>query len=145
MAIGAPIAAAAALAASRPVPAFGELIGPRAQRVLGALSVTLGFLLIVLTVLAVQAALALSFDPRYRDFPFAPMTAAAVPFLLLSLTGARAEGARFLAEMAAALVLTLCAAFIVWNETLANWQALWFAATLVALAISLARGRAAPG
>ena len=39
----------------------------------------------VLTVLAVQSALALSFDPRYRDFPFAPLTAAAVPFVLLKL------------------------------------------------------------
>ena len=38
----------------------------------------------MLTVLAMQSALALSFDPRYRDFPFAPLTAAALPFLLLS-------------------------------------------------------------
>ena len=37
-----------------------------------------------------------------------------------------------LAETVAAAVLVLCAAFIVWNETLANWQALWFAATLAA-------------
>ena len=48
-------------------------------------------------------------------------------------------------EMAAAVVLLLCAAFIAWNETLANWQALWFAATLVALAVSLVRARSAPG
>ena len=31
-------------------------------------------------VLALQSRSALSFDPRYRDFPFAPLTAAAVPF-----------------------------------------------------------------
>ena len=47
--------------------------------------------------------------------------------------------------MAAAAVLVLSAAFIVWNETLANWQALWFAATLAALAFSLLRTRDAPG
>jgi hypothetical protein len=45
----------------------------------------------------------------------------------------------------AAAVLALCAVFIVWNETLANWQALWFAATLMVLAASLLRMRAAPG
>ena len=58
------------------------------------LALTLGVLLIVLTVLAVQSALALSFDPRYRDFPFAPLTAAALPFLLLSFRRAAAAGAR---------------------------------------------------
>ena len=37
-------------------------------------------------------ALALAFDPRYRDFPFAPLTAAAVPFLLLALLVPRPRG-----------------------------------------------------
>ena len=31
------------------------------------------------------------------------------------------------------------------GKTLANWQALWFAATLLALAFSLLRARAEPG
>ena len=99
-----------------------------------------------LTVLAVQSALALSFDPRYRDFPFAPLTAAALPFLLLSFVAGRsAAGARATAETVAAAVLALCAVFIVWNETLANWQALWFAAALALVAFSLLRARVAPG
>ena len=60
----------------------------------------------VLTVLAVQSALALSFDPRYRDFPFAPLTAAALPFLLLSFRcRARGRRARRCAETVAAAVL----------------------------------------
>jgi len=42
-------------------------------------------------------------------------------------------------------VLLLCAAFIVWNETLANWQALWFVLALALVAFSLLRARAAPG
>lgn len=145
VAIGAPVVGAASLATSRHVPAFSQVIGPRSQRVRGVLTVTLGLLLVALTVLAVQSALALSFDPRYRDFPFAPMTGAVVPFLLVSLVAPRTAGIRPLAETAAAVVLVLCAAFIAWNETLANWQALWFAATLVALAVSLVRARAAPG
>jgi glucan 1,3-beta-glucosidase len=97
----------------------------------------------VVTVLAVQSALALSFDPRYRDFPFAPLTAAVLPFVLLRWGAA--TGARALAETVAAVVLALCAVFIVWNETLANWQALWFAAALALLAVSLLRARVAPG
>jgi hypothetical protein len=44
----------------------------------------------------------------------------------------------------AAAVLALCAIFIVWNETPANWQALWFAATLAGLVLSLLWTRAAP-
>src|SRR6185436_17617783 len=127
VAIGAPVAGAAALAARSRVPAFNQVIGARAQRSRDVLALTLGLLLVGLTVLAVQSALALSFDPRYRDFPFAPMTAAVAPFALVSLIVPRPAGARPLAEWVAAAVLGLCAVFIVWNETLANWQALWFA------------------
>jgi glucan 1,3-beta-glucosidase len=105
------------------------------------LALTLGFLLIVLTVLAVQSALPLAFDPRYRDFPFAPLTAAALPFFLLP----RAAGVRPLAETLAAVLLLPCAGFIVWNETPANWQALWFAGAIALTAFSLLRARAAPG
>jgi hypothetical protein len=47
--------------------------------------------------------------------------------------------------MAAAVTLALCAAFVAWNETLANWQALWFCGAILLIAISLLRVRAAPG
>ena len=110
------------------------------------LALTLGILLMALTVLAIQSALALSFDPRYRDFPFAPLTAAAVPFLLLAFVAPPPAGARpRVRKRSRPRVLALCAVFIVWNETLANWQALWFAAALALLAVSLLRARAAPG
>src|SRR4030095_9185120 len=85
VAIGAPIAGAAALAASSHVPVFSHVVGARTQRTRDLLALTLGLLFVAVTVLAVQSALALSFDPRYRDFPFAPMTAAVVPFALVSL------------------------------------------------------------
>ena len=48
--------------------------GARPRR---SLALLLGAALIVLAVLSVQAALGLVFDPRYRDFPFAPLTGAA--------------------------------------------------------------------
>jgi glucan 1,3-beta-glucosidase len=145
LAIALPIAAAAALACNIASPAFADVIGPKERRVPGRLAVTLGLLTMVLVVLAVLSALALAFDPRYRDFPFAPLTAAAVPLLLLAFVAPRRDGARPLAETVAAAVLVLSALFIVWNETLANWQALWFGAALFALAVSLVRVRAAPG
>jgi glucan 1,3-beta-glucosidase len=140
-----PVAGGAALATSIAVPAFAQAIGAKADRPRRRLALTLGLLLALLTVLAVQSALALAFDPRYRDFPFAPFTAAAVPFLLIGLLVPRAAGAPPPAETLAAAVLILCAVFVVWNETPANWQALWFGAALGLLAISLYRARAAPG
>jgi len=144
VAVAAPIACAAALIRPAATPAFAQILGPREGRAHDPMVLMLGILLIALTVLALQSALALSFDPRYRDFPFAPLTAAAVPFLLIGLTGPRAAG-RPMAETLSGAVLALCAVFIVWNETLANWQALWFAAALGVLAFSLLRGRGAPG
>ncbi len=133
------------MAVSSHVPAFSQVVGARTHRSRDALAMALGLLFVALTVLAAQSALALSFDPRYRDFPLAPMTAAVVPFALVSLMVPRPVGARPLAEIVAAVVLALCAVFIVWNETPANWQALWFAATLMVLAASLFRVRVAPG
>jgi glucan 1,3-beta-glucosidase len=145
LAVAVPIVSAAAMALSIAPPAFARIIGPKPDRVREPLALALGILLIVLTVLAVQSALVLSFDPRYRDFPFAPLTAAALPFVLLSFLVPPAAGARALAETVAAAVLAPCAAFIVWNETLANWQAMWFAAALALVALSLLRVRVAPG
>jgi glucan 1,3-beta-glucosidase len=110
----------------------------------------LGVLMVALAVLAVQAALGLVFDPRYRDFPFAALTAAVVPFLILKVPALRTSwprlrGLRAGAESVAAAVLLLCALYIVFNETPANWQALWFCAALVALAVTLLPARDAPG
>jgi len=145
VAILAPVVGSAALATSRSLPAFSRVIGARAQRAPDPLALLFGLLLVALVALAIQSALALSFDPRYRDFPFAPMTGAVVPFVLISLMAPHTAGRKPLAETVAAAVLVLCAGFIVWNETLANWQALWFAATLAVLAFSLLRTRDAPG
>jgi exo-beta-1,3-glucanase (GH17 family) len=144
LSIATPIAGAAALARSMGPPAFARVIGPRPERVRDPLALTLGLLLMALTVLALQAALALSFDPRYRDFPFAPLTAAVLPFALLTFV-VRPVAVRGLAETIAAAALSLGAIFIVWNETLGNWQAMWLAAVLALLAFSLLRVRAAPG
>jgi glucan 1,3-beta-glucosidase len=143
-AAAAPILCAAACAAGRARPTFAMLLGRSGER-RGGLSVTLGVVFIAVVLLAVQHALGLVFDPRYRDLPFAPLTAAVVPFLVLRMSTPRRAGSRAIAETIAAALLIAAAGYIVLNESLANWQAVWFAAALVALAFILARARDAPG
>jgi exo-beta-1,3-glucanase (GH17 family) len=140
-----PLAAAAGLACGTALPSFSEVLegGELARR--RPLAFLLGALLIGATLLAIQAALGLVFDPRYRDFPFAPATGVALPVLLMSLFAPPAKGPRPAAETTAAATLILSALYIALNETFANWQALWFCGCLLSLAITLLRVRAEPG
>jgi glucan 1,3-beta-glucosidase len=144
LAIAAPIAGAAALSGLVAAPAFASILGRKQDRVRGAFPLLLGILLLALTVLAVQSALALAFDPRYRDFPFAALTAAALPFALNAWIVPQTSHGRGLAETFAAAALVFSAGFIAWNETLANWQALWFCGAVLLVAFSLLPARAAP-
>ena len=104
--------------------------------------------------LSVQAALGLVFDPRYRDFPFAPLTAATIPLLLASKAKPANKGnlverwKRRLqapaAETAVAVTLAASAVYIVCNESFANWQAVWFSGALLALAFTLLQAQDGP-
>ncbi|WP_072388930.1 hypothetical protein [Hyphomicrobium sp. CS1BSMeth3] len=146
IAVGVPLACAAAIGARVGTPTFANLLGGvghvREFRRRKPLALTLVALLAATTVVAIQAALGFAFNPRYLDFPFAPLTAAVVPYLLLQQHLPAAAPTRAMAETAAAAVLVPCAAFTTWQEGAENWQALWFCATLAGLAITLAR---APG
>jgi exo-beta-1,3-glucanase (GH17 family) len=170
VALLAPVACASAAASGAAMPSFAAVLGRKALRPRRPLPLMLGMILVVLAVLAMQAALGLDFDPRYRDFPFAPLTGGAFPFLVVSLwrrfgpemRPARTDPAELVAiktkdlavpdpkgrypaaEVAAAALLGLSAIYIVFNETLANWQALWFCAGLIALAVTLVRVPDAP-
>jgi glucan 1,3-beta-glucosidase len=141
VAVAAPVTAAVALAANVAVPAFERIWGRPADRPRSRIALANGVVLVAATILALQTALGLVFDPRYRDFTFAPLTAAAVPFLVVSLLGQRGTGARGRAETIAAVTLAGSAVYIVLNESVANWQAVWFAAVLVVLAVTLGRLR----
>jgi glucan 1,3-beta-glucosidase len=144
IAIAAPVAAAAALASGAPVPSFRRVLGRRGERVEDPLALALGGVRVVLVVLALMAALALVFDPRYRDFPFAPLTGAAMAFLLLMPARLRRTDLRVSAETAAAAALTLSTLYIAFNESFANWQAAWFCAAALVLAFTLLPAPAEP-
>jgi len=141
VALLAPPVLSAAVVRGTAVPRFSRLLGPVASRSREPLALLVGAILIVIMLLAILSALGLVFDPRYRDFPFAPLTAAVVPFLTHSLTMPRPNGARGMAELAGAGILALSIPYIVLNEGFANWQSLWLCAAFAALAVSLARVR----
>jgi glucan 1,3-beta-glucosidase len=154
VALMAPVVGAAALASGASAPSFAQILGRAAQRPRDVVALSLGMLLIALAVLSVQAALGLVFDPRYRDFPFAPITAATMP-LLLATKGKPATKGKLLArwkrrlrapaaETAVAATLAASAVYIVCNESFANWQAVWFSAALLALAFTLLQGQDGP-
>jgi glucan 1,3-beta-glucosidase len=111
-------------------------------RIEDALARGAGTLVIVTLAVAIIIALGLAFDPRYKDFPFAPLTGAVVPLLAVSLL-APGTGRRGVAELTGAALLAACAAYILVNEGFANWQSLWLCAALAALAVILARVRGA--
>ena len=145
-AAAAPIVCAAAIAAGRRAPAFGTVLSrPAPVAPLDGLSLALGLCLIALTVLSVQSALGLVFDPRYRDLPFAPQSGAVIAFAVLTITTPRRFGTRAMAESVAAALLALSALYIAFNESFANWQAIWLCTGFLALAVTLERARAAPG
>jgi glucan 1,3-beta-glucosidase len=144
VAIAAPVLCSMTVGAGVEVPSFARVLGRRADRVEGWLAILPGLVLVALTLLAVQAALGLVFDPRYRDFPFPALLAAAIPFLVRKTSWPRWRSLQPCAETVAAATLALSAVYIVFNETPANWQALWFSAGLLVLAVSLLPERGAP-
>jgi exo-beta-1,3-glucanase (GH17 family) len=145
VALFAPIAGAAALMRQIPLPAFAQVLARVQDRPADRLGLALGLAWIVLCVMATEVALGLAFDPRYRDFPFAPLGAAAVPFVVLALIGARAPGPRGAAETVMGAVLGASAVYIAFDEGFANWQAIWLCAVLFGLTLALLRPRAARG
>jgi len=141
LAILAPVGAAVALMRRLEVPSFAQILGRRADWPRDRLAGALGFGFAVLCVIALESALGLVFDPRYRDFPFAPLTATALPFLVLSTAGRTPEGERGLAETVMAAALAGSAAYIAINEGFANWQSLWLCVVFLAIALTLFRAR----
>ena len=77
----------------------------------------------VTTLLAAETALGLLFDPRWRDFPFASLTMAAVPFFTLALLNRPISGRRPIAETVFAALFVAIGLYATFNEGFDNWQA----------------------
>jgi len=137
-----PMLCANALMSGRALPTFLELFGPRESRTAGVLTVVLGLVLAVTVLIGAETALGFVFDPRYRDFPFASLTMAAVPFAGLMVLNRPKEGARPIAEAVFAGLLTGAALYTWFNEGTDNWQSMWTCAVYVLLAITLWQARA---
>jgi exo-beta-1,3-glucanase (GH17 family) len=140
-AIVSPLFCANALMSGRSLPTFLELLGPRDDRTRSVLAIILGAALLVTTLIGTETALGFVFDPRYRDFPFAALTMAVVPFALLMLLNRPQEGARPIAEQVFAAVLAVSVVYTVFNEGAENWQSLWTCAMYLLLAVTLWRAR----
>jgi exo-beta-1,3-glucanase (GH17 family) len=138
----APLFAASALMTGSSLPTFAEVLGPREGAGLPLTTRILGITLIVTSVLATETALGLIFDGRWRDFPFAGLTMAVVPFFAVAMSNTAESGKRPLAEAVFAGLFALAAIYIAFNEGPQNWQSLWTCAAYLVLGVTLLRPRA---
>ena len=145
--IASPLLATNALMSGRGLPTFLELLGPREAGPRSMPGILLGVVLLVTTLIAADTALGFVFDPRYKDFPFAALTMAVLPFWTLMALNRPQEGTRPIAEAVFAGVLAAAALYTGFNEGKDNWQSLWTCALFVLLAVTLwrARGAQIPG
>lgn len=139
--VASPLLCANALMSGRGLPTFLELLGPRDGKRRPFLAILLGLALAVTALIASETALGFVFDPRYRDFPFASLTMAVVPFAML-LVNRPQTGARPIAEAVFAGLLAISAVYTLYNEGRDNWQSLWTCAIYLLFAFTLWRARA---
>jgi len=136
-----PLLCANALMSGRALPTFLDLLGPRVDdQAMPVLTMILGIALIVTTLIGAETALGFVFDPRYKDFPFAALTMAVVPFATLVLNRPP-KGARPIAEAVFAGLFALAALYTGFNEGADNWQSLWTCAAYFLFAFTLWRAR----
>jgi exo-beta-1,3-glucanase (GH17 family) len=138
--IASPLLCANALMSGRALPTFLDLLGPRDDRPRSMLTVLLGVTLIVTTLIGAETALGFVFDPRYKDFPFAALTMAVLPFATLVLNRPQ-QGVRPIAEAVFAGLFALAALYTGFNEGADNWQSLWTCAAYFLFALTLWRAR----
>ena len=141
-AIASPLLCANALMSGRALPTFLDLLGPREVRSGSVLTIILGLALTVVVLIGAESALGFAFDPRYRDFPFAALAMAVVPFSMLALLNRPQQGLRPMSETVFAAVLAGAALYTLFNEGAENWQSLWSCALYLTLALTLWQARA---
>ena len=141
-ATAAPVAGANILMSGGAVPTFLGLLGPKNYQTQSMPAIVHGLTWMVTIVIGTQTALGLVFDPRDKDFPFAALTMAAVPFAAMAPLNRPEKGIRPMAESIFAGVFLVAAIYTGLNEGPANWQSLWTCAAYLLLAGTLWRARA---
>lgn len=134
-----PMVAAGAVARDAPLGNLAVALNAPLRRHANAWSLMLAILFAATLVAAFHVALGLVFDPRYKDFQLAPLSGPVVALAVVALLNRRMRSATGVAEWAAACLLTGSALFVIFNEGIANWQALWFGGLLVVLALTALR------
>jgi glucan 1,3-beta-glucosidase len=110
----------------------------------GGLAVLLSLLFAATLVAAIHVALGLVFDPRYKDFQLALLSGPVTALAILALLGTPRPSPG-MAERVACGLLTAAGLFVIYNEGIANWQALWFGVLLAILALTALRTSPVPG
>ena len=141
-AIASPLLCANGLMSGRALPSFLELLGPPGYRNRSLSAAALGLSFAVTSLIGGETALGFVFDPRYRDFPFAAMTMAVVPFCGLALLNRPKKGTRPVAETAFAALFASAAVYTFLHEGTENWQSMWTCVVYVLFAATLWRVRA---
>jgi glucan 1,3-beta-glucosidase len=141
-AIASPMLCANALMSGRALPTFLELLGPREGRTGSVPAMLLGAALVVTALVGAETALGFVFDPRYKDFPFAALSMAVVPFSTLMLLNRPQAGVRPITEAVFAGLFAASALYTGFNEGPDNWQSLWTCAAYFLFALTLWQARA---
>jgi exo-beta-1,3-glucanase (GH17 family) len=140
--ITASLLSSSAVMSGRALPTFMELMHQPERRTLPWPAMALGVALTVTTLIAAENALAFVFDPRWRDFQFAGLAMAAVPFWTLALLNRPISGARPLAETLFAGLFAAATIYVTLNEGFNNWQSLWTSMVYTLLIATLWQARA---
>nr|WP_029006150.1 beta-1,6-glucan synthase [Azorhizobium doebereinerae] len=143
VAIAALLVIPAAIGAGLRLPSLSLALDGARRRTATPLAIATGVVLALALLAIGEVAFELVFDPRYKDFPYFPLTPIAVAVAVLAaLRRPDGEGAG-LAEDFGCFGLVLAGLYIPLNETLRNWQALWFGLICLVLAFTLWRVRGA--
>jgi exo-beta-1,3-glucanase (GH17 family) len=134
-----PMIAAGAVARNAPLRNLAVALNAPLRRHANAWSVMLAILFAATLVAAIHVALGLVFDPRYKDFQLALLSGPVVALAIVALLNEPMRPVTGVAEWVAACLLTGSALFVIFNEGIANWQALWFGGLLVVLALTALR------
>ncbi len=141
----APVAAAIAIARSKRLEGFAWPLNASLRRLSDRWSLLLVILFIATVVAAIHIGLGLVFDPRYKDFQLALLSGPILAFAIVALGSGAPRLKPDAAEITAAALLAGSSLYVVFDEGLLNWQALWLAGLLLVLAVTALWARRAPG